>query len=179
MEFKLLTLITVLAENHLAYRGTLSDMCRFIGLAANNSRTNARIKEAIGSLCAKGFIRTIQDGRIWTLTLDRKASNRSKVIRIRQDWVLAAKAIQGKGVDWTIVLRVWLYLIDNKREIIRSSEIAYALGVSVDMISAAKKVLTDDLHAIVCNRVNKINPDGSFRCLGSNIDVNAWLDDEL
>ena len=60
------------------------------------------------------------------------------------------------------MLRVWLYLIDNKREIIRSSEIAHALGVSVDMISAAKKVLTNDLHAIVCNRVNKINSDGSF-----------------
>ena len=49
MEFKLLTLITVLAENHLAYRGTLSDMCRFIGLAANNSRTNARINQSFKS----------------------------------------------------------------------------------------------------------------------------------
>ena len=30
LEFKQLTLITVLADNHLAYRGTLSDMCSFL-----------------------------------------------------------------------------------------------------------------------------------------------------
>ena len=36
LEFKLLTLITVLADNHLAYRGTLSDMCSFLGLAKQN-----------------------------------------------------------------------------------------------------------------------------------------------
>ena len=49
-EFKLLTLITVLADNHLAYRGTLSDMCSFLGLATRNSRTNQAIKAAILNL---------------------------------------------------------------------------------------------------------------------------------
>lgn len=50
LEFKLLTLITVLADNHLAYRGTLSDMCSFLGLATRNSRTNQAIKAAIQNL---------------------------------------------------------------------------------------------------------------------------------
>ena len=50
LEFKLLTLITVLADNHLAYRGTLSDMCSFLGLATRNSRTNQNIKTAIQNL---------------------------------------------------------------------------------------------------------------------------------
>ena len=50
LEFKLLTLITVLADNHLAYRGTLSDMCSFLGLTTRNSRTNQNIKAAIQKL---------------------------------------------------------------------------------------------------------------------------------
>ena len=50
LEFKLLTLITVLADNHLAYRGTLSDMCSFLGLATQNYRTNQKIKAAIQNL---------------------------------------------------------------------------------------------------------------------------------
>lgn len=50
LEFKMLTLITVLADNHLAYRGTLSDMCSFLGLATQNYRTNQKIKAAIQNL---------------------------------------------------------------------------------------------------------------------------------
>ena len=50
LEFKLLTLITVLADSHLAYRGTLSDMCSFLGLATQNYRTNQKIKVAIQNL---------------------------------------------------------------------------------------------------------------------------------
>ena len=50
LEFKLLTLITVLADNHLAYRGTLSDMCSFLGLAKQNYRTNQKFKAAIQNL---------------------------------------------------------------------------------------------------------------------------------
>ena len=50
LEFKLLTLITVLADKHLAYRGTLSDMCSFLGLATRNSRTNQAIRAAIQNL---------------------------------------------------------------------------------------------------------------------------------
>ena len=50
LEFKLLTLITVLADNHLPYRGTLSDMCSFLGLAPRNNCTNKKIKAAIQNL---------------------------------------------------------------------------------------------------------------------------------
>ena len=46
-EFKLLALLAVLADNNLAYRGTLSDMCAFFGVASGNSRTDRKIKDAI------------------------------------------------------------------------------------------------------------------------------------
>ena len=48
-QFKLLVLLAVLADSKLAYRGTLADMCDFLGVARGNSRTNMKIKEAIES----------------------------------------------------------------------------------------------------------------------------------
>ena len=46
-QFKILALLSVLADNYLAYRGTLADMCEFLGVGCGNSRTNKKIREAI------------------------------------------------------------------------------------------------------------------------------------
>lgn len=167
----------MLADNHLAYRGTLSDMCSFLGVATRNSRTNQAIKTAIQNLSNAQLIRTIRDGNTWTLTLSKSAERKSKVIRIKKEWVLAAKGCVGAGVDWTTVLKVWLYLIDNQQEVITSSQIAEALAVSTSAVSRARVVLTNELKAIKSKTVNKQMPDGSYFCLGSNIDVKAWLDE--
>ena len=175
MEFKILTLITVLADKHLAYRGTLADMCAFFGVGVRDSRNNARIKAAIENLRIKGLIKTIQDGRTWTLTLSRDAERKSKVIRIKKDWVSALHASKGRDVDWAVVLKVWLYLIDNHREVLKSSEIAQCLGVSVSTVSRARQVLID-MNAIKADKVNLKDALGQIRCLGMTIVVNAWID---
>ena len=175
MEFKILTLITVLADNHLAYRGTLADMCAFCGVGARDSRNNARIRTAIENLKNKGLIKTIQDGRTWTLTLSRDAERRSKVIRIKRDWVSALHASKGRAVDWAVVLKVWLYLIDNHQEVLKSSEIAQCLGVSISTVSRARQVLID-MNAITADKVNLKDALGQIRCLGMTIVVNAWID---
>ena len=123
------------------------------------------------------MIKTIKDGNTWTLTLSKSAERKSKIIRIKKEWVLAAKGCAGAGVDWTVVLKVWLYLIDNRQEIITSSQIAEALAVSASTVSKAKTVLTKDLEAIKSQRINKQTSDGGFYCLGSSIDVKAWIDE--
>jgi hypothetical protein len=60
-EFKILVMIACLAENHLAYRGKLKDMCEFLGVKAVSSNRE-KIKEAITALEAKGDIRVLQEG---------------------------------------------------------------------------------------------------------------------
>ena len=57
LQFKILALIAVLANSHLAYRGTLSDMCEFIGISSGNSRTNQKLKTAIDALEADGLLK--------------------------------------------------------------------------------------------------------------------------
>ena len=50
-------MIVLLADNHLAYRGTLTDMCEFLDVASRDSRTNAKIKTAIENLEKSGKIK--------------------------------------------------------------------------------------------------------------------------
>ena len=56
-EFKILTLIAVLADNNLAYRGTLKDMCEFFGVKSGDSRNNSQIKAAIAKLESDGLLK--------------------------------------------------------------------------------------------------------------------------
>lgn len=178
-EFKILTLIAVLADNNLAYRGTLKDMCEFFGVKPGDSRTNNQIKAAITKLEADGLLKQIVDGRTFTLTLSKKGEQRKRVIRIQKEWVEIAKNYKSEenSISWMNLLKVWLYLIDNKKEIIRTSEIAEELDLKPDSIKRAKKALDKDIQTIVNKRKTIVSANGGYRCLGSSITVKAWLDE--
>ena len=172
--FKLLTLVAVLAQNHLAYRGTVAEMCDYLGI--NNQTKNRRaITTAIAQLEKKGMVKTILDGKVYTITLSVKAEKKKDVIVIQKKWI---EMVQGltTGVTWDNVLRVWLYLIANEEEIITSKKIAADLGMSKSMVDRIKIILVSDLKAIKCqNRAKKIS-EGNFQKLGQTIDTFAWID---
>ena len=178
-EFKILALIAVLADNNLAYRGTLKDMCEFFGVKPGNFTTNKQIKAAIEKLESDGLLKQIVDGRTFTLTLSKKGEQRKRVIRIQKEWVEIAKNYKSEenSIAWINLLKVWLYLIDNKHEIIKTSEIAEELSLSTDIIKRAKKALEQDIQAIVSKRRATLSANGGYRCLGSSITVKAWLDE--
>ena len=180
-EFKILTLLAVLADNHLAYRGTLKEMCEFFGVKSGDSRNNRNIRSAIDVLETDGLLKSIQDGRTFTLTLSKRAEQRSKVIRIQKEWVEIAKSYKSENpnnsVSWMALLKVLLYLINNEREIIRTSDIAEELGLSTSTVKNAKRALVKDVKAIVSDKQTIIDVSGAYRCLGSTITVRAWLDD--
>lgn len=178
-EFKILTLIAVLADNNLAYRGTLKDMCEFFGVKPGDSRTNNQIKAAITKLEADGLLKQIVDGRTFTLTLSKKGEQRKRVIRIQKEWVEIAKNYKSEenSISWMNLLKVWLYLIDNKKEVIKTSAVAKELNLSKASVTRAKKALEKDMHAIISKKKAKIAENGWYCCLGSSITLNAWVDD--
>lgn len=186
-EFKLLALLAVLADNHLAYRGTLSDMCDFLGVGRGNSRTNKKIKDAIDALDKDGLLKKINDGRTFTLTLSKKAEKQRRVIRIQKEWVMVAKNyanLPGKteSVGWMPLLKVWLYLIDfgkKKNAVTTNKSIAEALGLSEGTVKNARAALTNDIEAIISKRKFEYNPEcyQPYRCVGSQIEVTAWITD--
>lgn len=172
--FKLLTLVAVLAQNHLAYRGTVAEMCDYLGIA-NQTKNRKAITTAIAQLESKGMVKTILDGKVYTITLSVKAEKKKDVIIIQKKWI---EMVQGltTGVTWDNVLRVWLYLIANEEEIITSKKIAADLGMTKRMVDRIKVVLVNDLQAIKCRNRSKKISEGNFKSLGQTIDTFAWID---
>ena len=179
-QFKLLALLAVLADSNLAYRGTLAEMCGFLGVASSNYRTNAKIKDAIDALEKDGLLKKIIDGRTFTLTLSKKAEKQRRVIRIQKEWVMVAKNYsklpnKSVSVDWTPLLKVWLFLLDrgNSRETITNRQIASALGLTEGTVKNARGALTKDIEAIISKR----KFDAPQHCIGSEITLTAWITD--
>ena len=172
--FKLLTLVAVLAQNHLAYRGTVAEMCEYLGVD-NQTKNRRAITTAIEQLEKKGMVKTILDGKVYTITLSVKAEKKKDVIVIQKKWI---EMVQGltTGVTWDNVLRVWLYLIANEEEIITSKKIAADLGMKKSMVDRIKIVLVNDLQAIKCRDRSKKISEGNFKSLGQTIDTFAWID---
>ena len=172
--FKLLTLVAVLAQNHLAYRGTVAEMCEYLGVD-NQTKNRRAITTAIEQLEKKGMIKTILDGKVYTITLSVKAEKKKDVIVIQKKWIEMVQGLKG-GVSWDNVLRVWLYLIANEEEIITSKKIAADLGMKKSMVDRIKIVLVNDLQAIKCRDRSKKISEGNFKKLGQTIDTFAWID---
>ena len=172
--FKLLTLVAVLAQNHLAYRGTVAEMCEYLGVD-NQTKNRRAITTAIEQLEKKGMVKTILDGKVYTITLSVKAEKKKDVIVIQKKWIEMVQGLKG-GVSWDNVLRVWLYLIANEEEIITSKKIAADLGMKKSMVDRIKIILVNDLQAIKCRDRSKKISEGNFKKLGQTIDTFAWID---
>lgn len=172
--FKLLTLVAVLAQNHLAYRGTVAEMCEYLGVD-NQTKNRRAITTAIEQLEKKGMVKTILDGKVYTITLSVKAEKKKDVIVIQKKWIEMVQGLKG-GVSWDNVLRVWLYLIANEEEIITSKKIAADLGMKKSMVDRIKIILVNDLQAIKCQNRSKKISEGNFKNLGQTIDTFAWID---
>lgn len=175
-QFKILVMVAALAENHLAYRGKLKDMCEFLGVGNTTSNTT-KIKKAITTLEANGDIKTIKDGHTWTITLSVKAERKSKIIKIRNGWIKAIQQYQcedGKAVSWENILKVLVYLCADKTEIKRYDMIGKALNVSADTAKRAVWALDGiDFGDITVKR--KIawlkKGDDDYKVIGQHIDV--------
>lgn len=182
-EFKILVMIACLAENHLAFRGKLKDMCEFLGVGSTTSNRN-KIKEAIAELETKKDIIVVREGQTWTLTLTNKCFSKDRTKKIRNTYI---KAIQNynpvdknnDSVSWENILKVLVYLCADKREVKRYDEIAKALGIGKDTVRNAVLALDKiDFCDISINR--KLawfkSQEGEFKINGQKIEVGYKFD---
>ena len=176
-EFKILVMVACLAENHLAYRGKIKDMCEFLGV--NNSTSNtSKIKEAITALEEKGDIKTLKEGHTWTLTLSVKAERKDKIKKIKNAYISAIQNYdpidKDDSVAWENILKVLVYLCADKREVKRYDEIAKALGITEKTAKRAVKALVNiefnDLSVKRKLAWFKSN-EGDFKVIGNHYEV--------
>lgn len=66
--FKIITMITVLADNQRAFRGKLSDLCQSLSIQASSPNLK-NIKAALAYLENNGYINIMIDKDIYTISL--------------------------------------------------------------------------------------------------------------
>lgn len=143
-QFKILIMIACLAEEKRAFRGTLTDMRKFLGISKGGS-ANARIKTAIDTLVKREKIKVLIEDDIWTLTLSTKAEKDSKVIKIKNAYIKAIqtyKADSEDAVAWDTILKVLIFLWTDTKEVRRYNEIAKILSLGEHTVKRAIKALT-------------------------------------
>lgn len=180
-EFGTLAAIIYLSENGTTFTGRVSDICKFVGISPQTKNTTKR-KQCIESLAEKGIISYVVHKKTYTVKVANEIAERD-CIRIYQDEILIAKncKLEGKSVAWEKVLKTWIFLAGNRKEIITTKEIAWAINEKPWSIYPAKTILKDaNLIDYKTKYEVTEQKDGTviFIALGQNIDVAFCFDRE-
>lgn len=145
-DFKILVMIACLAQEKLAFRGKLKDMCEFLGIK-DDSHNRAKIKEVIERLEKQGDIKVIQEKHFWVLYLTSQAERKPKIIRIKNEYINTIKQYKAENkndsVGWENILKVLVFLwTTDNTTVYTQEEIANAVKTSSATARKAIKALT-------------------------------------
>ena len=171
MEFNILTMI---AEQGGEFCGNYSDMCRYLSVTPQN-RNRKTIQIAIEDLASKGFIDWEQQGREHHLRIipkEREVMLPREGVRsvLRHDY-------STEDVACAQVIKVFMWIANNKVSIVTNKMIADDLGVSVSTVVSAKNVLEREYENITKKRISEKIDDGFYMNLGQKLSANAWWKD--
>jgi predicted transcriptional regulator len=150
-QFKILILTSVLAEKNCGFRGTLTIMCEWLGIA-NAPKNTKRIKEAIKELQEKEYIFYNEEGRTHHISITNKGLKDKRVVKIKKQWIEAIKKyniVKNGNVNrsWDIMLKELIVIEDKIKEatgtIITMKEIAKEIGRSEVTAGKYLKALTN------------------------------------
>lgn len=138
--FKLLTMITVLADNDRAFRGKLSDLCRSLAIQPSAGNVN-KMRKSLVYLEDNGYIRTIEDDRIFTISLAAAAEKSKKIIKIKKAWYKLIRETRSEAA-WESVLKVFLILWEMpKDETITYKQIGERISLSSSTVERCVKTI--------------------------------------
>jgi len=147
LAFKLLIIISLLADSNLAYRGTLQDISIALGYSAKpDTARYRRLRAAIEQLEKLDLIKTIKDDNIYTLTLSKSAQKKTiKIARNIVNTISNTLMNEKNGHDWSYTLKVLfdiyyrfdIYNRDTNNRYYK--EIAADLNINPKQVSTAMK----------------------------------------
>ncbi|MBQ9792123.1 MAG: hypothetical protein IJW32_00040 [Clostridia bacterium] len=154
IQLELLILTSVLAENNLAYRGTLATMCEWLGRGAS-AKNNKIIKEALEILQNKKFINYYKEGNTYVIAITNAGMKTKDILRVRKVWINTFKKYKSDvSVSWLQLVRVFVYICATSLRvkgtlIIKQNDVAEALKVSTSTVGKALKCIAQcDLDGI-------------------------------
>ena len=145
-QIKVLLLTSVLADNNLAFRGTLKTMCEWLGIESC-SNNNKRIKQSLQNLSNNGYIFYKVEGRIHHVSISNKGMKSKQIYKVRKKWIEVFKKYckenknKNFSIDWIKVLRVFIYIYYSKDEIVTVQKIAQITNTSDQTVNNALKAI--------------------------------------
>lgn len=153
-QIKVLLLTSVLADNNLAFRGTLKTMCEWLGIESCTNN-NKRIKQSLQNLSNNGYIFYKVEGRTHHVSISNKGLKSKQIYKIRKKWIEVFKKYckedknKNFSIDWIKVLRVFIYIYYSKNDVVTVQKIAQITNISNQTVSnALKAILACDLKGV-------------------------------
>ena len=169
-EFNVLAMV---AEQGGTYAGNLSDMCRYLNVTPQ-SRNREPLRSAIESLTSKGFLSCDTRGRTHYLKVIPKDTE----VKIPKVWVQSVirHDYSSENVAFAPVLKVFLWIVQNRMEVVTNAMIAAELGISESTVCSAKNVLQYEYENISRRKISEKR--GDFFCtLGQELAASAFWKD--
>ena len=169
--FKILTTVTVLADNQKAYRGKLSDFCQYLSIKPSSVNIN-NIQSALTFLEENAYVNIMIDKDIYTISLSKAAEKSKNIIRIKKAWYKLIRETKSDAA-WEQVLKVFLVLIElpqNKDMTITQKEIGNIIKCSEATIQRAVKTICSidfEDFKFQTTTVTKRLDNGTYRTIGT------------
>lgn len=154
-----------------AFRGTLSDMCRYFSVDPQTNNNN-RLRAAIDELIRHNYITATRTGRTYQMAVIPKEQE----ITMPVEWVARIRRHEynSEGVAWENVLKVQLWLMQSAKDVVvTNEELATAIDISVSQVVAAMNVLKSEFQAFIKDYAYW-SFGNTFRRKGQIIDMSAW-----
>jgi hypothetical protein len=166
-EFNILAMVT---EEGGSYSGNLSDMCRYLTVTPQTRNRN-QLRSAIESLTSKRFLSCETRGRTYHL----KVIPQETEVKLPKIWVQSViqHDYSSESVAFAQVLKVFLWILQNRMRVVTNAMIAAELGISESTVCSAKNVLQYEYENIAKRKVSQKWGEG-FRTLGQELAANAW-----
>lgn len=166
-EFNVLAMV---AEQGGSYSGNLSDMCRYLNVTLQTRNRN-QLQAAIESLTSKSFLSCDTRGRTHHLKVIPKETE----VKLPKIWVQSViqHDYSSESVAFAPVLKVFLWILQNRMKVVTNAMIAAELGISESTVCSAKNVLQYEYENIARRKVSQKWGEG-FRTLGQELAANAW-----
>ena len=145
-QIKILLLTSVLADNNLAFRGTLKTMCEWLGIKSSGNN-NKKIKQCLQNLSNNGYIFHKVEGRTHHVSISNKGLKNKQIYKVRKKWIEVFKKYckedkdKDFSIDWIKVLRVFIYIYYSKDEIVTVQKIAQITNTSDQTVNNALKAI--------------------------------------
>lgn len=174
-QIKVLLLTSVLADNNLAFRGTLKTMCEWLGIKSSGNN-NKKIKQCLQNLSNNGYIFYKVEGRTHHVSISNKGLKNKQIYKVRKKWIEVFKKYckenkdKDFSIDWIKVLRVFIYIYYSHDEIVTLQKIAQITNTSDQTVNnALKAILACNLKGV---RIEKEVIKDSYY---DNRNIKQWI----